>query len=46
MEATLTHQAMDEMRECGEPHARSPGLVWPGRGEGHGRTESRLEGGE
>jgi hypothetical protein len=27
MEVTLTHQAMDERRECGEPHARarSPG---------------------
>jgi hypothetical protein len=22
MEATLTHQVMDERRECGEPHAR------------------------
>ena len=36
MEATLTHQVMDERRECGEPHARalarlaSPGLAWPG----------------
>ena len=32
MEATLTHQVMDERRECGEPHARarSPRLVWPG----------------
>jgi hypothetical protein len=34
MEATLTHQVMDERRECGEPHARalarlaSPGLAW------------------
>ena len=33
MEATLTHQVMDERRECGEPHARaltrlaSPGLA-------------------
>ena len=36
MEATLTHQVMDERRECGEPHARarslaSPRLAWPGR---------------
>ena len=36
MEATLTHQVMDERRECGEPHARarslaSPGLAGPGR---------------
>jgi hypothetical protein len=23
MEATLTHQVMDERRECGEPHARA-----------------------
>jgi hypothetical protein len=22
MDATLTHQVMDERRECGEPHAR------------------------
>jgi hypothetical protein len=29
MEATLTHQVMDERRECGEPHARL--LAWPGR---------------
>ena len=34
MEATLTHQVMDERRECGEPHARvrSPRLAWPGLG--------------
>jgi hypothetical protein len=33
MEATLTHQVMDERRECGEPHARarSPRLAWAGR---------------
>jgi hypothetical protein len=32
MEATLTHQVMDERRECGESHARarSPRLAWPG----------------
>jgi hypothetical protein len=23
MEVTLTHQFIDEMRECGEPHARA-----------------------
>jgi hypothetical protein len=23
MEATLTHQVMDERRECGEPHVRA-----------------------
>jgi len=35
MEATLTHQVMDERRECGEPHARALArLAWPGRGEG------------
>jgi hypothetical protein len=33
MEATLTHQVMDERRECGEPHARARS---PGRG-GAGR---------
>jgi hypothetical protein len=34
MEATLTHQVMDERRECGEPHARarSPRLAGAGRG--------------
>jgi hypothetical protein len=38
MEATLTHQVMDERRECGEPHARarSFGLAWPGRGGAKG----------
>jgi hypothetical protein len=31
MEATLTHQVMDERRECGEPHARALArLAWPG----------------
>jgi hypothetical protein len=39
MEATLTHQIMDESRECGEPHARSlasPGRAGPGRGGAKG----------
>jgi hypothetical protein len=38
MDATLTHQVMDERRECGEPHARArlPRIAWPGRG-GAGR---------
>jgi hypothetical protein len=32
MEATLTHQVMNERRECGEPHARALArLAWPGR---------------
>jgi hypothetical protein len=32
MEATLTHQVMDERRECGEPHARALArLAGPGR---------------
>jgi hypothetical protein len=30
MEATLTHQVMDERKECGEPHARARSLAWPG----------------
>jgi hypothetical protein len=30
MESTLTHQVMDERRECGEPHARALArLAWP-----------------
>jgi hypothetical protein len=38
MEATLTHQVMDERRECGEPHARarSPRLGRPGWGGAKG----------
>ena len=38
MEATLTHQVMDESRECGEPHAlaRSPRLAWAGWGGAKG----------
>jgi hypothetical protein len=42
MEATLTHQVMDEKRECGEPHARalaSSGLAWPARGGTKGADE-------
>jgi hypothetical protein len=34
MEATLTHQVMDERRECGEPHARA--LALPGQGGANG----------
>jgi hypothetical protein len=30
MEATLTHQVMDEKRECGEPHAHVRSLASPG----------------
>jgi hypothetical protein len=48
MEATLTHQVMDERRECGEPHARvrslaSPRLAWPGlaRAKGAGARHAR-----
>jgi hypothetical protein len=41
MEATLTHQVMDERRECGEPHARarSPGRVGA-KGARHAREWS------
>jgi hypothetical protein len=35
MEATLTHQVMDERRECAEPHARAHS---PRLGKGRGRT--------
>jgi hypothetical protein len=38
MEATLTHQVMDERRECGERALAWPGLGGAGRGEGRGRT--------
>jgi hypothetical protein len=31
MEATLTHQVMDERRECGEPHVRARSLAGAGR---------------
>jgi hypothetical protein len=43
MEASLTHQAMDERRECGEPHARArwPGLAGAkGAGARHAREWS------
>jgi hypothetical protein len=46
MEATLTHQVMDEKRECGEPHARARSLVSPrlagakGAGARHAREWS------
>jgi hypothetical protein len=33
MKATLTHQVMDEWRECGEPHTRARS---PGRGGANG----------
>jgi hypothetical protein len=37
MEATLTHQVMDERRECGEPHVRALArLAWLGRGVAKG----------
>jgi hypothetical protein len=39
MEATLTHQVMDEKRECEEPHARARSLASHRLGgAGHGRT--------
>jgi hypothetical protein len=38
MEATLTHQVMDERRECGEPHVRSPGR---GGAKGAGARHAR-----
>jgi hypothetical protein len=43
MEATLTHQVMDERRECGEPHALARSLAWLGRGgaEGAGARHAR-----
>ena len=34
MEVTLTHQVMDERRECGEPHARARSLASPGLAAG------------
>jgi hypothetical protein len=37
MEVTLTHQVMDERRECGEPHARALArLASPGRARAKG----------
>jgi hypothetical protein len=46
MEATLTHQVIDERRECGEPHARarSPGRAGAGRGEGPRAHDMRVNG--
>ena len=42
MEATLTHQVIDERRECGEPHARALArLAWPGRGGAKGARHAR-----
>jgi hypothetical protein len=41
MEATLTHQVMDERRECGEPHARARSLASPGRAGGRGGAGRR-----
>jgi hypothetical protein len=42
MEATLTHQVMDERRECGEPHACALArLAWPGRAKGAGARHAR-----
>jgi hypothetical protein len=35
MEVTLTHQVMDERRECGEPHARARS---PSRGGAKGAS--------
>jgi hypothetical protein len=42
MKATLTHQVMDERRECGEPHARALArLASPGRGGAKGARHAR-----
>jgi hypothetical protein len=41
MEATLTHQVMDERRECEEPHARARSLAWPGLAKGAGARHAR-----
>jgi hypothetical protein len=39
MKATLTHQVMDERRECGEPHARARArLAGAGRGGAKGAS--------
>jgi hypothetical protein len=40
MEATLTHQVMDERRECREPHARARSLGW-GSAKGAGARHAR-----
>ena len=41
MEATLTHQVMDERRECGEPHTHARSLAWPGGAKGAGARHAR-----
>jgi hypothetical protein len=39
MKATLTHQVMDERRECGEPHTRALArLAGAGRGGAKGAS--------
>ena len=40
MEATLTHQVMDERGECGEPHARSLARLAGAKGARHAREWS------
>jgi hypothetical protein len=40
MEATLTHQVMDERRECGEPHALASLAGAKGAGARHAREWS------
>jgi hypothetical protein len=41
MEVTLTHQVMDEKRECGEPHVYARSLAWAkGAGARHAREWS------
>jgi hypothetical protein len=40
MEATLTHQVMDERRECGEPHARALARLAWAKGARHAREWS------
>jgi hypothetical protein len=40
MEVTLTHQVMDERRECGEPHACALARL-AGRGRGGGGAGRR-----
>jgi hypothetical protein len=40
MEATLTHQVMNERRECREPHALAR-LAWRGGAKGAGARHAR-----